>query len=48
MLTDWIVQRVEFIAPVKLVPGENELEALALGALRVLCSEEEINEYDLG
>lgn len=48
MLTDWILQRVEFIAPVILVPGENELEALALGALRVLCGEEEINEYDLG
>ena len=45
MLTDLIAKRVEFIAPVIVVPGENELESLALGALRILRGEEECNEY---
>jgi len=47
MLTDWIVKRIAFIAPVEILPGENELESLALGALRVLKGEEEAYEYDL-
>lgn len=38
--TDWIIQRVSFIAPVCIVPGENEMEALALGGLRVLRGQE--------
>jgi len=41
-----ITRRVKFIAPVVLVPGEEELEALALGALRVLQGEEEAKEYN--
>jgi butyrate kinase len=41
MLTDWIIKRVEFIAPVKILAGENEMEALALGVLRVLRGSEE-------
>lgn len=45
MLTDMIGKRVRFIAPVLLMPGENELEALALGALRILCGQEVCNEY---
>lgn len=45
MLTDWIRERVEFIAPVKIIPGENEIEALALGVLRVLNGEEEAHEF---
>ena len=40
-----ITRRVKFIAPVVLVPGEEELEALALGALRVLNGEEKAKEY---
>jgi len=48
MLTDWIVKRVSFIAPVEILPGENELESLALGTLRVLKGEEEAYEYNLG
>lgn len=40
-----ITRRVKFIAPVEIVPGEEELEALALGALRVLEGEEEAKEY---
>lgn len=44
MLTNWIKERVEFIAPVEIVPGENELESLALGALRILRGEETAKE----
>lgn len=35
-LTDLITEYVQFIAPVIVLPGENELEALAHAALRVL------------
>lgn len=45
MFTDWIEKRVAFIAPVKVMPGENELEALAYGGLRVLRNEEQAKEY---
>ena len=45
MLTDWIVKRVSFIAPVEILAGENEMESLAFGALRVLKGEEEAREY---
>jgi len=45
MLVEWISNRVSFIAPVKLYPGENEMESLALGALRVLNKEEEAKVY---
>jgi butyrate kinase len=44
-ITSRIKKSVEFIAPVVIVPGENELEALALGTLRVLKGEENANEY---
>lgn len=45
MLTDWIARRVSFIAPVEILAGENEMEALAFGALRVLRGEETAREY---
>lgn len=45
MMTGWIKERVEFIAPVEIMPGENEMESLALGILRVLKGEEEAMEY---
>ncbi len=45
MLTTWIQERVAFIAPVLVFPGEDEMEALALGALRVLTHEELAKEY---
>ncbi len=45
MLSGWIVDRVKFIAPVFLMPGENEMESLANGALRVLKGEEEARTY---
>lgn len=44
----WIARRVAFIAPVEVMPGENELESLAQGTLRVLRGEETAREYDLG
>lgn len=45
IITDWIIEKVEFIAPVSIVPGEREMEALAAGALRVLNKEEEVHPY---
>jgi len=46
MLTQWIKERVEFIAPVEVMPGENEMESLAWGALRVLRGEEAVHIYE--
>ncbi len=40
-----ISERVTFIAPVVVIPGEEELEALAVGALRVLRGEESAKVY---
>ena len=45
MLTGMIRKRVSFLAPVVMMPGENELEALSFGALRILRGEEEAREY---
>jgi butyrate kinase len=45
-LTDQVESMVSWIAPVAIYPGEDELEALALGGLRVLNGEEEAHEYD--
>ena len=45
MLVDWIVERVEWIAPVMVYPGEDEMLAMAQGALRVLRGEEEAKDY---
>ncbi len=45
MLVDWIKERVSFIAPIYVYPGENELKALALGGLRVLRGEENPKQY---
>ena len=36
MLTDWITARIQFPAPVRVYPGEDEMAALARGGLRVL------------
>ncbi|MFU8792611.1 MAG: butyrate kinase [Acholeplasmataceae bacterium] len=40
-----IKSRVGFIGPVMVYPGEDEMEALALGALRVLSKEESAKTY---
>ena len=45
VVTDKIEERVGWIAPVKIYAGEDELEALALGALRVLKGEEKAKKY---
>lgn len=47
LLIDWIKEYVEFIAPVTVIPGEREMEALAAGALRVLNGEEKVHKYDI-
>ena len=45
MLVDWVRQRVQWIAPLLVYPGEDEMLALALGALRVLRGEEPVRHY---
>jgi len=45
-LTAWISERIGFIAPVKVFPGENEMHALARGALRVLSGAESVEHYN--
>jgi len=42
MLVNGIAQRVRFIAPVEIAPGEYELEALAAGGLRIIKGEEKV------
>ncbi len=44
-ITDCLTERAGFIAPVTVYPGEDELLALAQGALRVLNGEEKAMEY---
>jgi butyrate kinase len=41
----WIRERVEWIAPLFVFPGEEEMTALALGALRVMRGEEKARTY---
>ncbi len=45
MLVKMITERVGFIAEVKVIPGENEMSALAEGVLRVLRGYEQAKEY---
>lgn len=46
IFTDWIRERTAFITPKYFVyPGEDEMPALAAGALRVLKGEEKAREY---
>ncbi|MCR8746633.1 butyrate kinase [Romboutsia lituseburensis] len=45
VMTNNIKKRVEFISHVEIMPGENELESLSFGALRVLTGEENAREY---
>ena len=48
MVTDWITRRVKFLAPVHLVPGENEMIALGEGVARALAGDEPIRAYPTG
>jgi butyrate kinase len=45
VFTEMIIDRIGFIAPVVIYPGEDELLALCQGALRVLRGEEKAKEY---
>lgn len=45
MLLDWIISRVQWIAPVMIYPGEDEMLAMTQGVLRVLNGEEEAKVY---
>ena len=45
MLTGWIKERTEFIAPVVVYSGQDEMKALALGCLRVLRGIEKAKTY---
>ncbi|MCC8161617.1 MAG: butyrate kinase [Lachnospiraceae bacterium] len=44
-LVELITERVSFLAPVHVFPGEYEMEGLAMGALRVLRGEEKPKDY---
>lgn len=44
-ITDLVKERTSFIAPVYIVPGEEELTALAKGARRVLTGQEKANIF---
>ena len=45
MLMGWIADYVSFLAPVHVYPGEDEMLALAQGAMRVLTGREEAKVY---
>ena len=45
-LTDFIADHVDFIAPIYVYPGENELESLAMNALAVLTGERRAKVYE--
>lgn len=46
--TGEITRRVRFIAPVTVLPGENEMDALAQGAFRVLTGQEQAHQFTQG
>ena len=45
-LVNSLRERVSFLAPVLVFPGEDEMKALAQGALRVLTGQEQIMDYE--
>ena len=46
-LINLILPRISYLGRIEVIPGEMEMEALALGGLRVLSGEEEAMEFDL-
>ena len=44
-LTGMVIQYLHNLCRVVVLPGENEMEALALGALRLLRGEEEVHQF---
>ena len=45
LLTGMVKDYVALLAPVVVMPGENEMRALALGLLRILRGQERAQEY---
>lgn len=45
MFTSWIRERVKFLAPVEIIPGEREMLALSRGGQRVLDGIEPLKQY---
>lgn len=45
LLTQAVTAAVDFIAPVLIFPGENEMQAMAEGAYRVLAGQEAVRHY---
>jgi butyrate kinase len=45
MLVKWVRERIAFLGPVFVLPGEFEMESLAAGALRVLKGREKAKSY---
>jgi len=43
--TEWIEEYISFIGKIFVIPGENEMLALAEGTLRILRGEEDVKEY---
>jgi len=46
LFTSMIKKRVEFLAPVEIIPGENEMQTLYEGAMRVLSGEEQAHVFE--
>lgn len=44
-MVELIKEKVKFIAPIVIYPGEDEMLALAQGVLRLLNGEEQVREY---
>ena len=47
LFTGWVRDLVSWIAPVTILPGEHEMEALAAGGVRVLTGTEAVHDYDV-
>lgn len=45
MFTDKVSERVRFISPITVIPGENEMQALAEGAYRIITGKEKVKQY---
>jgi butyrate kinase len=45
LLTSKVIEYLHSLCRVVVLPGENEMEALALGALRILRGEEEVRQF---
>ena len=48
MFSAWIAERVRFLGPVEVYPGENEMAALREGVARALAGQEAVKIYPTG